>query len=326
MSDQISTDSNASCTSFVPSRGEEGRCLISTQPKILFCDLELAPGESRSYFYSDPVPFDGAPSYKGHAVKYSYKITIGTSRVQGQSKLLRLPIRILVLQGLGEIESLLNKQENLHNPFLENSTPKTSFLDMAVDILTAIASRRNSHVYNIVSDRGSVGRFCLFKSAYRIGEEIVGSFDFSDSLIICLKFSVVLQSEEHIPEDYRNPSKQSSEVTYSSFTSVHENCLHTKKTHLVLPIPFTACPEFVSDLVCLKWRLHFEFILASSPLPAGASPVQLTSPHTDIATWQGPSDVEVETMTWDLPIKILPTNPLNVSSISTNRTSNAIVF
>jgi len=50
-------------------------------------------------FYSDTIPFDGVPSYKGHAVKYSYKITVGTSRVQGQSKLLRLPIRILVLQG-----------------------------------------------------------------------------------------------------------------------------------------------------------------------------------------------------------------------------------
>jgi len=63
-----------------------------------------------------------------------------------------------------------------------------------------------------------------------------------------LQFSAVLQSEEHIPEDLRNPSKQSVEVTYSSFTSVQENCLHTKKTHLVLPIPFTVCPEFVSDL------------------------------------------------------------------------------
>ena len=42
-------------------------------------------------------------------------------------------------------------------------------------------------VYNIVSDRGTVGKFCLFKSAYRIGEEIVGSFDFSDSLIVCQK-------------------------------------------------------------------------------------------------------------------------------------------
>lgn len=324
---QVSTGSNASCTSFVPSRGEEGRCLLSTQPKILFCDLELAPGESRTYFYSDIIPFDGVPSYKGHAVKYSYKITVGTSRVQGQSKLLRLPIRILVLQGLGGIEHFLNKQEkNLHNPFLEDSTPKTSLLDLAVDVLTTLTSRRNSHVYNIVSNRGTVGRFCLFKSAYRIGEEIVGSFDFSESFIICLKFSAVLQSEEHIPEDLCNPSKQSLEVTYSSFTSVQENCLHTKKTHLVLPIPFTACPEFVSDLVCLKWRLHFEFTLASSPLPAGASPVQLTPPYTDVATWQGPPDIDAETMTWDLPVKIIATNPLHASSISMHRTSSTMVF
>ena len=47
-------------------------------------------------------------------------------------------------------------------------------------------------VYNIVSNRGPVGRFCLFKSAYRIGEEIVGSFDFSDSLIICLKVNILI--------------------------------------------------------------------------------------------------------------------------------------
>lgn len=32
-------------------------------------------------------------------MKYSYKITVGTSRVQGDSKMLRLPIRILVIQG-----------------------------------------------------------------------------------------------------------------------------------------------------------------------------------------------------------------------------------
>ncbi|CAH3160014.1 unnamed protein product [Porites lobata] len=327
MSDQFTLNSTSSCTSFVPSRGEEGRCLMSTQPKILFCDLELAPGESKNYFYSDTIPFDGAPSYKGHAVKYSYKITVGTSRVQGHSVLLRLPFRIMVLQGLGELEHFLNKEENSHNPFLENSSPKTSLLDLAVEILTTITSRRNPHVYNIVSDGGTVGKFCLFKSAYRIGEEIVGSFDFSDSVIVCQKFSVVLQSEEHIPEDSRNPSRpESSDVTYSSFTSIQESCLHTKKTHLVLPIPFTACPEFVSDLVCLRWRLHFEFVLASTPLPAGASPVQLTSRYTDIATWQGPADVDVETMTWDLPIKILPTNPLHASSISTSRTRNTVVF
>lgn len=66
--------------------------------------------------------------------------------------------------------------------------------------------------------------------------------------LLSFQFSVVLQSEEHIPEDFRNPAKQTPEVTYSSFTSVSENCLHTEKTHLVLPIPYTVCPEFASDL------------------------------------------------------------------------------
>lgn len=33
---------------FMSVAGEQGRCLLSTQPKILFCDLELAPGESRT--------------------------------------------------------------------------------------------------------------------------------------------------------------------------------------------------------------------------------------------------------------------------------------
>ena len=49
-------------------------------------------------------------------------------------------------------------------------------------------------VYNIVSNRGTVGRFCLFKSAYRIGEEIVGSFDFSESFIMCLKVNMLIGS------------------------------------------------------------------------------------------------------------------------------------
>lgn len=57
-------------------------------------------------------------------------------------------------------------------------------------LITSIFCFVSADVYNIVSGRGSVGKFCLFKSAYRIGEEIVGSFDFSDSLIICLKVNI----------------------------------------------------------------------------------------------------------------------------------------
>lgn len=66
---------------------------------MLVTDEFLEPCYYSLDFYSDTVPTNGTPSYRGHAVKYSYKITVGTSRVQGDSKMLRLPIRILVIQG-----------------------------------------------------------------------------------------------------------------------------------------------------------------------------------------------------------------------------------
>lgn len=52
---------------------------------------------------------------------------------------------------MDEIEKFLCKQENLHNPFLENSSPRISFLDVAVDILMTITSRRNSRKCSLSS-------------------------------------------------------------------------------------------------------------------------------------------------------------------------------
>lgn len=110
------------------STGERGQCVLDTPPKILFCDLRLDPGESKTctclyvwffYFrkykciaiygaslychfsdsYSEIVPGDGPPSFRGQSVKYVYKLTIGCQRVNSPIKLLRVPFRVLVLQG-----------------------------------------------------------------------------------------------------------------------------------------------------------------------------------------------------------------------------------
>ena len=35
-------------TTFAPSSSENGYPVLNTKPKILFCDLTLAPGESKS--------------------------------------------------------------------------------------------------------------------------------------------------------------------------------------------------------------------------------------------------------------------------------------
>lgn len=49
--------------------------------------------------YSETLPNDAPPSYKGHLVKYAYKITIGMQRLNSAIKLLRVPIRVVVIHG-----------------------------------------------------------------------------------------------------------------------------------------------------------------------------------------------------------------------------------
>ena len=45
--------------------------------------------------------------------------------------------------------------------------------------------------YNITNARGKVARFCLFKQAFRIGDDIVGTCDFTDSSIPCAQVCVL---------------------------------------------------------------------------------------------------------------------------------------
>ncbi|KAF2850948.1 Rgp1-domain-containing protein [Plenodomus tracheiphilus IPT5] len=54
--------------------------LISTPQSILFVDLKLAPGESRSYTYSFTIPRGLPPTHKGRSIKVEYNLTIGTQR------------------------------------------------------------------------------------------------------------------------------------------------------------------------------------------------------------------------------------------------------
>lgn len=73
--------------------------LLSTPQSILFVDLRLAPGESKSYEYSFKLPRGLPPSHRGKAIKISYKLVIGTQRPgsakEQQVKSIEIPFRIL---------------------------------------------------------------------------------------------------------------------------------------------------------------------------------------------------------------------------------------
>lgn len=307
-------------TTLIPNKGERGLTVLCTKPKILFCDLTLSPGQSRSYTFDEVIPTDAPPSFRGQAVKYSYKVIVGTQRHERATKMVRVPFRVLVLYGLNDI-SVYNESEEIapSNPFLHNQRKENSVLDVALQIISTVTARKSPHSYNITNSRGRVAKFLLFKQAYKLGEDIVGMFDFTEGTIPCVQYSVTLQSEEQISEECRRIPKQGTALT--SYVKHQEMCVHTGRTHINIPIPLTATPGFITDIVCQRWRLHFEFVNSFDEID---TPASLPDGDGEEHQWQGPSLMNVETMVWDLPIKVFPTNPIHASSVTLMKTSASI--
>ncbi|XP_075221837.1 RAB6A-GEF complex partner protein 2 isoform X2 [Lycorma delicatula] len=292
---------SSSDTSFAPCRGDRGRIVLSTKPKILFCDLRLSPGESKTYLYTEVLPSESPPSYRGQLVKYSYKITVGTQRVNCPIKQLRVPLRILVFSGIPEAIACEESVDlSPSNPFLE-SNDKTQAQDIVVQMMQNITARRSPNFFNITNMKGKVARFCLFKQAYKLGEDIVGTFDFVGASVPCVQFTVTLQCEELISDAYKSLAKQDRAVI--SYSVCHEVCLSMQQCVLNLPIPLYVTPAFDTDIISLRWRLHFEFV-TTDPVSATLN----STLNTDSSTvYEGPASLPIETMVWDLPIQIYPT-------------------
>ncbi|XP_069601621.1 RAB6A-GEF complex partner protein 2 [Ranitomeya imitator] len=308
-------------TVFIPNRGERGQCILSTPPKILFCDLRLDPGETKSYSYSETLPLTAPPSFRGQSVKYVYKLTIGCQRVNCPIQLLRLPFRVLLLHALQGFQPLHDDEVAPSNPFLDDDEickKDSRLLDSAMEILMNVTSRRTLHQYNISNARGRVGTFCIFKTVYKLGEDVIGTFNFSDGEIPCIQYSVSLQTEESVQEEYRRSRGQP--LSVSTHAQHQESCLHTASSNFSLPVPLSSCPGFSTNIVSLKWRLHFEFVTSREPVEAPTVPEN----QAEIITWTGAEHIDVNTFSWDLPIRVLPTNPLLASYVSPASSSHSI--
>lgn len=202
-----------------------------------------------------------------------------------------------------------------------------------------------------------MGRFCLFKPVYKLGEDIVGSLDFANCKVRCIQFSVKLQSQEilintcinkSVLSDFNDSSSVNSldkasvasgivsDFMYKSNTSSssslkdkdttiaepvgkvtthavnHEVCYAVLQTQVVVPIPLHITPSFRTDLVDVRWRLHFEFVTSTM--------MDFGKPNPEIGGLQAPNEIPVETMVWNLPITIYSANPLQIYAPSQGHT------
>ena len=80
--------------------GNKSIPILSAPQSILFVDLKLAPGESRSFYFSHPLPRGLPPSHKGKAIKINYSLIVGTqhaARLAQQSYMQRVEVPFKVL-------------------------------------------------------------------------------------------------------------------------------------------------------------------------------------------------------------------------------------
>ncbi|RWS09648.1 RAB6A-GEF complex partner protein 2-like protein [Dinothrombium tinctorium] len=298
-------------TSFQPFKGERGKVVFSTKPKILFCDLNLMPNESKSYLYQETIPSKAPPSYTGSAVKYVYKLSIGTQRINNSIQLLQMPLRVLAISQQNDVSPdeeledvspvmVTNSDHFLHTDLKENT------LDLLLHKLDCLTARRSPSSFVITNQLGKVVNFSIFKTAFKLGEDVIGIFNFEEATVPCVQYSVTLQSEEVVKEECRNKSAKSTKQI-TSYSKIHEFCLDTSTTHIILPIPLTVTPTFETNILSLTWKLHFEFVTTK---PEEIKCTQIRDSQGCLE--QSPTNLTVQTMVWDLPITVYPTHPIQV--------------
>lgn len=157
----------------------------------------------------------------------------------------------------------------------------------------------------------------MFKPAYKLGEDIVGTLDFSSRTVRCIQVSVTLQCEEILAYSNTAVTTPQSQGTSNSsvehgkimnYTKHHEVCLGLTQTQVILPIPLYVTPSFSTNLVELKWRLHFEFVTSINS--------ELDAPSNEDYSWKAPTEIDIETMVWNLPVTLYPTAPLQIPQSS----------
>ncbi|KAJ3171320.1 hypothetical protein HK101_011265 [Irineochytrium annulatum] len=305
--------------------GEKSYPLYNTPPSILFYDLALSPGESRSFRYSIDLPPSLPPTHRGKIIRFSYKLVVGIQRggdPARRSQVIQLPFRLFGrVEGDGsktkyEILSpvIVNREEAIVVPVesdAEEGEKKRSQDPIGDDeekltlmqSLILVCQRSGKVSFDICKNNEHVAKLTLQRAAYRLGETIIGILDFSKSAVPCFQVSAFLENFESVDNPFGlKPRAQLSKATRRVFAEQHRYVVNVTRTGISLPIPIGCTPDFMTTAVSLSWVLRLEFItgISSSLLTPGASDINFV--HMSVL-----NHADVEAFDCLIPLKIFPT-------------------
>ncbi|EGT53301.1 hypothetical protein CAEBREN_31260 [Caenorhabditis brenneri] len=275
--------------------------VYSSPPNILFCELQLGPGQTKQFSCDIPLSRNGIPpTFRGHLVKYSNRVTVAVSHVQEHIKSAHLPIRIIPSVGL---ETKLSLPVN---PFLASTLTRPSVVETVMATVDDLTQARKSLVFALThnSSTSRVALLTLPKKAYKLGDDVCGFLDFNGATTPCVQYSATIETEEHLIDADVEEGKKKMVKVHCQTAPI---CTFSPDSTFRLSIPLTATPTFSTDSVQLKWKIRFVFVVTEK-----AYDVHLNG---DVASSSAPTDVPVESFSWSTDLLVLPCKPQNAALI-----------
>ncbi len=226
-------------TSFRPVDWLDGSQIMSSAPRVLFCEVALAPGERKIVSYQEQLPQDLPPSHRGKKIKITYNVLVGTQILGSSVNVLKLPFRVLNTPSaacpsssaapLGTSSPGLPNGNGHHHlrepqepvavatsPFLKESwsslgmgnySPLPGENDLYSPGPMASAGgllhlHRKPVNYDIsTASAGCLAKLCMPRNQFKLGEEVLATLRFPpDALTKCVQYSVSLVYTETVSD------------------------------------------------------------------------------------------------------------------------------
>lgn len=283
--------------------------VYSSIPTILFCDAYLASGETRSFQSKIILPKNIPSSFRGFYARYLNRIAVAVQHVKMPIKLVYLQVRIL------PSISLDRRISTYENPFALEAAEKPSVSEIATSLIDDATVPRKNFVVVLANSDSKVAILTMAKKTFRLGEDIFGYLNFSDSDIKCVQYAVYLETEE-ILIDTDNDEKKSKiqQISKSVATTIFNIDSSFRVT-----IPHSAFPSFETDKVQLKWRIRFLFVVSDFAY-------KIEEEEDESGTFShAPDKVEVESFSWSTDVYVFSCSPQNAAVLDSSH-PNAVSF
>ncbi|KAI9352582.1 Rgp1-domain-containing protein [Obelidium mucronatum] len=317
--------------------------IFSTTPSMLFYDLVLKEGETRSISYEIKLPKDLPPSHRGKSIKISYKLIVCVQRAAPNQKpqILQVPLRvfsalgdlvsrriynvtapIVITEDIGVVEEIQSSEyEILRKSDLTSMSIAVEGEEEETTLtqrLIMLCQRSGKVAFDICKNEDIVAHFILIRGAFRLGETVLGVLDFSKGTVPCFQVSAFLEQTETVNDGYTSPNSPS-EGTRRVLAQQHSCTINTSRMDISLTIPASATPHFSTTAVSLSYSIRLEFITSrgkpnlQEPVRPLIQPTAADVSVPDVQNFystQTPATVNVEAFECVLGVKVYPSGSM----------------